>query len=66
MKVKRLILTLGLCAVFIIIIKNNDPDLSVHLPDVGASKKAENVNLNQSIKEKSNKQSYLNSSSPKI
>ena len=52
MKVKRLILTLGLCAVFIIIIKNNDPDLSVHLPDVGASKKAENVNLNQSIKEK--------------
>lgn len=51
-KVKRLIIILSLCVVFYLIIKNNGPELSAPLPDVGASKKANNVNSDQSIKEK--------------
>lgn len=51
-KVKRLIIILSLCVVFYLIIKNNGPELSAPLPDAGARKKANNVNLDQSIKEK--------------
>ena len=51
-KVKRLIIILSLCVVFYLIIKNNGPDLSAPLPDAGARKKANNVNSDQSIKEK--------------
>ena len=51
-KVKRLIIILRLCVVFYLMIKNNGPDLSAPLPDAGVSKKANNVNSDQSIKEK--------------
>lgn len=49
---KRLILVLSLCVVLFVFIKNKKPDLSTDLPNVGASKKVNNVNLDQSIKEK--------------
>lgn len=49
---KRLILVLSLCVVLFVFIKNNKPDLSTPLPDGGASKKVNNVNSDQSIKEK--------------
>lgn len=49
---KRLILVLSLCVVLFVFIKNNRPDLSTPLPGGGASKKVNNVNSDQSIKEK--------------